>query len=113
MSNAASRSKKVNNGSDPTSFAELLSRCHQAAQRTNDIVVPGLARFLDTTVLQDIETLLVNDFPKVKRRVMEHNGLRKDLESYRRRVRKLQQLGKDAGDKVTKRFNAFSGPWLM
>lgn len=64
-----------------------------------NVTLPSMSQFLFNNVQNNINQLLSNVFPIVKKSIQTHNGLEKDLESYRRRVRKLQRNGKDVGDK--------------
>jgi len=45
--------------------------------------------------IDELETFLDNQFPTRKREIAEHAGLRTDVESYRRRVKALQERGKE------------------
>eukprot|EP00924_Labyrinthula_sp_SR-Ha-C_P000927 maker-scaffold_7-snap-gene-8.63-mRNA-1 protein AED:0.01 eAED:0.01 QI:78/1/1/1/1/1/4/138/384 len=49
-------------------------------------------------ILQPLINLTSKIFPSIKRKIQEHNGVKIDLESYRRRVKKAQANGKDALD---------------
>ena len=92
---------------DPISFCQLIHRCKERTEDSLNYTTPACEDLLYQTVITKLEAMLTTELPKLKKRIIEHNGLRKDLESYRRRVRKLQQSGKDEGDKVCVSFGFF------
>ena len=97
----SSQEKVILAAADLLSFSQLIHRCKERTEDCLSYTTPACEDLLYQTVITKIEGMLTSEFPKLKKRIIEHNGLRKDLESYRRRVRKLQQSGRGEGDQVS------------
>mmetsp|Transcript_6911 Transcript_6911/g.7897 ORF Transcript_6911/g.7897 Transcript_6911/m.7897 type:complete len:397 (+) Transcript_6911:2-1192(+) len=67
--------------------------------RGHNVVQISIESIVDKYVLQPLNDLLLNEFPAKKQRISNHEGLRKDLESYRRRRKKLVEKGRTEDDK--------------
>mmetsp|Transcript_19897 Transcript_19897/g.32734 ORF Transcript_19897/g.32734 Transcript_19897/m.32734 type:complete len:530 (-) Transcript_19897:1919-3508(-) len=61
-------------------------------------VAPSCKFVLHSKAIEQVEELLRTLFPSRKKLLVVHEGLRTDLDSYRRRVKKLQDKGKEGND---------------
>jgi len=72
-------------------LSDNLSRSHNAVYHSCQSII-------DKHVIQLLQHTLKVEFPMKKKKLASHEGLRKDLESYRRRKKKLQEKGRSEDD---------------
>ena len=78
-------SEQGENGSKAQSYeyVNAMKKVHRVVQNACTVII-------EKHVVEPLDDLLKNSFPAKKRMIAEHQGLKTDLESYRRRVQRLQ-----------------------
>lgn len=72
-------------------FVETFSKAHCQ-------VGPCVNNTLTEDISKHIQEILSEEFPALKKEIHEHDSIRTDVESYRRRVKHMQEKGKPGND---------------
>ena len=79
----------------------LSSHAQDLAQAHTNLhcqVMPCLSNTLTEDFAKHVQEILSEEFPALRKEIHHHDGIRTDLESYRRRVKNLQEKGKPGND---------------
>lgn len=93
----------------PDSFRDSSEHLTEVSTRAHSVVQRSCGAVFDMQVVDNITRILEDSFQAKKKLIAQHDGLKVDLESYRRRVKSLQEKGKLGNDPEMVKFTTKLG----